>query len=207
MRALPCTILAAAVLSAGAAVAAADDAMGDMAPYPDLAHASRAEVAQARRLWHGTLVSARRRFPSYAAARARGYVRDHRRWTRPLVFHLRKRAFDTDGALLDARRPEALVYWWPAHGRPVLLGFMYRVPAGRPPAFGGAILAYHGHMAGGHMGATQMTHVWLTRGLRTAYARCLPVAALERAIPAFQYATPGHSPSGPEAEPCKEMTS
>jgi hypothetical protein len=204
MRVLLPSLLAAATIAAAPASATADG-MGDMAPYPDLAHASRTDVTQARRLWHGTLVAAGHHFPSWSAARAAGYVTLGIHPRRPVIYHLRKRAYETDGAVLDPRPPEALVYWLPRHGSPVLLGFMYRVLAGRPPAFGGDIFAYHRHSESGHMGATQMTHVWLAHSLRSAYARCLPVAALERAIPAFHYAETAHRERHPESAPCKEM--
>jgi hypothetical protein len=199
MRVLTCSVLAAAALAAGAW--AEDHHMGPMAPYPDLAHASRAHKGQARTLWRATLRSAQQRFATYSAALAAGYVHWHRDWARPLVFHLRKGSYNHDGRMLDARRPESLVYWWPEHGSPVLLGFMYRVGKGRPPELGGSILHYHRHASYGPW----MTHVWLTRSLKTAYARCLPVAALERAIPAFHYMPPHHGGSGPESAPCSMM--
>jgi hypothetical protein len=204
MRASLSILLAAAALLAGPAGAGADG-MGQMAPYPDLAHASRSDVTQARRLWHGTLTAARHHFPSWNAARRAGYAPLGLHPRRPVVYHLRSATYEGDGALLDPRRPESLVYWLPRHGSPVLVGFMYRVPAGRPPAFAGDILAYHRHTKDGHMGATQMTHVWLAHNLRSAYARCLPVDALERAIPAFHYARTAHPERHPESAPCKEM--
>jgi hypothetical protein len=204
MRVLLPTLLVAATVAAAPASATADG-MGEMAPYPDLAHASRAHVAQARRLWHGTHVAARHHFPSWSAARAAGYVPLGIHPRRPVIYHLRNRAYDDDGAVLDPRRPEALVYWLPRHGSPLLIGLMYRVPAHRRPAFGGRILSYHRHTRNGHLGATRMTHVWLARNLRSAYARCLPVAALERAIPTLRYAEDERASMHPESAPCKEM--
>jgi hypothetical protein len=203
MRVLLPTLAAAAALAAAPAGATADG-MSDMAPYPDLAHASSTSVAQARRLWHGTLSAAPHHFPSWTAARRAGYKSLGLHPRRPVIYHLRNSAYETDGAALNARRPESLVYWLPPHGNPVLVGFMYRVPANRRPTFGGSIIAYHRHMRDGHMGTTQMTHVWLTHNLRSAYARCLPVDALERAIPAFHY-TKTARPGSPESAPCKEM--
>jgi hypothetical protein len=192
-----------AAVPARSGPSAAGDDMSGMAGYPDLMRATRAQIRQARRLWRATLASARKRFPTYAAARAAGYRPLRRTWKRPLVFHLRSRVAERDGARLDPRAPEALVYWWPVGGRPVLLAFMYRVPAGRPPALGGPIIHYHSHVSRRGRAATQMTHVWLTRGLRSAYARCLPVAALERAIPAFHYTIPANHPTTGSTA-CKE---
>ena len=97
------------------------------------------------------------------------------------------------------------MYWLPRHGRPVLVGLMYRVPAHRRPAFGGRILAYHRHTSNGHPGATRMTHVWLAHKLRSAYARCLPVAALQRAIPTLRYAETQRASTHPESAPCTEI--
>jgi Spy/CpxP family protein refolding chaperone len=161
--------------------------------FPDLAAATAAQRAQARRLHRATLSSARRLFPTYAAARNRGFVRFPRNWRRPLVFHLRQRGYEQDGRVLDPSRPESLVYWWPRRGRPVLVGFMYRAPVGRRPSFGGPLLIWHGHdnTQTGRRGRTIMTHVWLTRDLRSALANCLPVPQLEAALPRFRYARPG----------------
>lgn len=203
MRVLISTLVAAAAVAAVPAAATADG-MDDMAAYPDLAHAAPAQVTQARRLWHGTLSAAPHHFSSWTAAWRAGYTSLGLRPRHPVIYHLRNRAYERDGAALDPRRPEALVYWLPRRGSPVLVGFMYRVPANRRPSFGGQILAYHRHMRDGHMGATQMTHVWLTHNLRTAYARCLPVAALERAIPAFHYAKTAR-PASHESASCEEM--
>lgn len=204
MRTLLPTIAAAAVF-AGLPVAATADDMGRMPAYPDLGRASTTHVAQARRLWHGTLVAARHHFPSWSAARRAGYVPTGIHPRHPVIYHLRNRAYDRDGRVLDPRRPEALVYWLPRRGHAVLVGFMYRAPAARRPAFGGRILAYHLHTRDGHLGATQMTHVWLAHNLRSAYARCLPVAALERAIPAFHHTDDPRAASHPESAPCEEM--
>jgi hypothetical protein len=204
MRVVP-SLLLAAVTALGGAAGAGADGMGQMAPYPDLAHASPAHVAQARRLWHGTLAAAPHHFPSWTAARRGGYRPLGLHPQHPVIYHLRNPAYEADGAQLDPRRPESLVYWLPARGHAVLVGFMYRVPAGKTPAFGAGVLAYHRHTKSGHMGMTQMTHVWLTRNLRSAYARCLPVDDLQRAIPAFRYATTAHPERHPESAPCKEM--
>jgi len=84
----------------------------------------------------------------------------------------------------------------------VLLAFMFRVPADDVPPFGSPVIGWHQHVrADGHVGATQMTHVWLTGDLRSAYANCLPVPALEAAIPAFRFSAPGEPPKH-ASEPC-----
>jgi hypothetical protein len=199
---LPTLLVAAAVAAVPAAATAGG--MGGVAPYPDLAHASRAEAAQARQLWHGTRSAAAHHFTRWSAAWRAGYTSLGLHPRHPVIYHLRNGAYERDGATLDPRRPEALVYWLPRSGSPVLVGFMYRAPANRHPQFGGRILAYHRHMKDGHMGATQMTHVWLTHDLRSAYARCLPVEALEHAIPAFHYVQTAR-PASHESAPCEEM--
>ena len=48
-----------------------------------------------------------------------------------------------------------------------------------------------------------MTHVWLTRDLRSALANCMPVAALEKAIPRYRYAPAGR-PLTHESQPCPD---
>src|SRR5262245_28815087 len=70
MRVLPPTLAVAAALASVPTGAAADG----MAPYPDLAHASRAHVGEARRLWHGTLSAALHHFPGWTAAWRSGYT-------------------------------------------------------------------------------------------------------------------------------------
>jgi len=161
--------------------------------FPDIPKASDVRRREARRLWHHTVASAKsERLRTYRNARASGYLRVPKARTRPLMFHLRRKDFDRDDRVLDVVRPESLVYWWPIRGQPVLLAFMYRAPADETPAFGAPLLGWHQHVtATGKVGSSQMTHVWLTGDLRSAYANCLPVQALEAAIPAFRFSTPG----------------
>lgn len=174
--------------------------------YPRLGAATAAQRRQAERLRRQVRRMARERFPSYRAARRLGYTRFNRRWGLPVVFHLRHGGYEDDGVLMRASRPESLVYWWPRRGKPVLLGFMFRVPGARRPGFGGPIPIYHSHPSpGGGKGATQMTHVWLTRDLRSAWSNCLPVRQLERQIRRFRYRKQGNGNSGPEARPCEKM--
>ncbi len=174
--------------------------------YPRLGAATPSQRAQAKALHRQVRRMARERFPSYDAAKRLGYTRFKRKWGLPVVFHLRHSGYEVDGVILRASRPESLVYWWPRRGKPVLLGFMFRVPAAYRPRFAGPIPIYHGHPSpGGGMGATQMTHVWLTRDLRTAWANCLPVRQLQKEIRRFRYRKQGNGNSGPEARPCKKM--
>ena len=130
MRVSFSTLVAAAAVAAVPAGATADG-MDDMAAYPDLAHAAPAQVTQARQLWHGTLSAAPHHFSSWTAAWRAGYTSLGLRPRHPVIYHLRSGAYERDGAALDPRRPESLVYWLPRRGSPVLVGFMYRVPANR----------------------------------------------------------------------------
>jgi hypothetical protein len=168
--------------------------------YPVLARATRARRAQARRLWRASLRAARERFPSYRAVWRLGYRRFNEKWRKPLIFHMRRSSYDHDGRWLDPRRPESLVYWWPVRGKPVLVAFMYRYPAGRRPRFGAPLFGWHTH---GPDTDNQMTHVWITRTLRTALANCLPVPALEAANRRFRWSRPGHG-GGHNTQRCPE---
>lgn len=170
--------------------------------YPGLAAASRAHRSQARTLWRNTLQAAAELFPFYESALALRFRRYPVKWKRPLLFHLRRDGYARDGVTLDPDRPESLVYWWPKQGAPILVGFMYRAPLGRPPAFAGKLLAWHSHTENGSRGDNQMTHVWLTNDLRSALANCLPVTELQKAIPRFRYSRPSHG-AGHEARRCR----
>jgi hypothetical protein len=174
------------------------------ATYPDVAGASTVDRAKAARLQRDVTYEARVRFPSYAATLRLGYVPFRgRAWRRPLAFHVRRRAYERDGRLLDPARPESLVYWWPRHGEPILVAMMFRLPGGRRPPSAGSIPIFHQHAnpETGRIGATTMTHVWLTPDLRSAFANCLPVVALQRAHPDFRYSTPGYDQAH-ETLPC-----
>ena len=153
-----------------------------------------------KRLWRATLRDTPRRFPTYQAARRAGFRRTVKdAWKRPLVFHLRHDGYNRDRNALDPKRPESLVYWWPARGRPVLIGVMYRAPAGgRVPR---GILQWHRHAEDGHLGVTKMTHIWLTGGIASAAATCLPVPQLEREVRRFRYRWMG-TYGAMETRPC-----
>jgi hypothetical protein len=167
--------------------------------YPDLDKASPRARAQARRLWKRTRRAAAHRFPTYRAARSLGYTRYSRELKRPLVFHLRHAGYDHDGIWLNARRPESLAYWWPPKGRPVLIAYMYRMPPGAWPRYAKPLLGWHAHERGGVL----MTHVWITRKLRSAIANCMPVAALEAANRKYRFSPPRQGYSR-ESHPCGE---
>jgi len=174
--------------------------------YPSIEKASASQRAQAADLRRRVHRTAREQFPTYRAARARTFRRFSKSWKRPLVFHVRRKRYEDDRHTFSARRPESLVYWWPRRGDPILLGYMFRVPAGSRPAFAGPIPIYHRHPgANGELADTQMTHVWLTGDLRSAWANCLPVEQLEKAIPRFNYEKPRSGVSGAEAVPCEPV--
>jgi hypothetical protein len=167
--------------------------------YPELHEATPRARTQARALWRRTLGAARGQFATYDAARALGYERLPRKLKRPVVFHLRRPAYDHDRRRLDARRPESITYWWPRRRSPVPVAFMYRMPRGAWPAYAKPLLGWHSH----NPAAPLMTHVWLTGTLRTAIANCMPVEALEAANPAFRFSEPRQGYSR-ESHPCDE---
>src|SRR4029079_4961616 len=82
--------------------------------YHNLSAAPAQDVADAQRLWQRSKASAKRRFGTVAAPRARGYkgnVKNVHR-PKPFFFHLRNTSYHHDGRELDPRRPEAVVYWY-----------------------------------------------------------------------------------------------
>jgi hypothetical protein len=167
--------------------------------YPDLSRATPARRAEARRLWRSSVRESRGRFATYRRARRLGFKPlPGLPSRRPQLFHLRHPGYTATPGSFDARRPESLVYWNPPRsGEPVLIAFMYRVRPGSRPRFAAPLLGWHSHRAG----ASQMTHVWLTGALRSALANCLPVAALEAAIPRYRFDPAGVSTSL-ESIPC-----
>jgi hypothetical protein len=169
--------------------------------YPDLSRATAARRAQARRLWRASLRESRGRFASYGRARRLGF-RPLRGLPsrRPQVFHLRHSGYAATPESFDPRRPESLVYWNPSpSGKPVLIAFMYRLQAGFRSRFAAPLLGWHSH----RVGASQMTHLWLTGDLRSALANCMPVAALEAAIARFRF-DPAGAATSHESVPCPE---
>jgi hypothetical protein len=216
VRLLLCAL--AAILAASAPAAAAYHppvklgATHTHGGFPDLRAASAGERANGRVLLWTMRRVARLRFPTLAAARSLGYRKGPRssfigmELRRPGVrspfVHYRNAVYDRDGRVLDPERPEALVYWQPRGGEPVLVGFMFRAPSLQPapdPHGVGSLLNWHAHAACdpvrepgnalqfatdrcssgiAHHGATQMTHVWLARDLRTGFAGSVPAREL-----------------------------
>ena len=176
--------LGAALLSAGLAAAntgMSGDEMdqmhaGNTADYPDLAKASPANRARARRL-HLRTNAARSRFDTLQKARRRGYTSqlvDRNRVRCPGLVHLRKAGGSFRGKLLDPTAPQALVFWCSSEHAFRAVASMYRAPAGSMPPLWGGLLGWHRHT----MGGTWMTHVWYVRHTREALANCAPFDAL-----------------------------
>jgi hypothetical protein len=172
---------------------------------PDLMMGSARARAQVTRLWRGSRSAARRRFSSYSRALALGYRPwpQKRGWKPPMLFHVRKAAYERDGRQMDPQRPESLVYWWPRKGAPILVAFMYRSPASRGwPAFGKPLLGWHAHMGmHGKLGATIMTHVWMTDDVTSGLANCMPTKALAAAHGRYRFSKPTHSLTM-DSKPC-----
>lgn len=142
------------------------------ADFPDLAAAGAADLTEAREILRRVHAAAGTRFADYRDARAAGFDRFRGRgWVRPLVFHMRHAGYSEDERVLDARHPESLVYWWPADGRPQLVGMMFRAPPARVEQGMPALLMWHQHRneRTGELGDSAMTHVWLTTDLQTAF--------------------------------------
>jgi hypothetical protein len=174
--------------------------------YADVGSATPAARAEARRMLRRVRRVARRQFPSYRAARRQGFRTGHRLRRFPGISHAKHSRYITDGRILDARRPESLVYWRTRSGRRILLAFMFKAPAGPRPAFAGTIPVWHRHERNGHLGDDQMTHVWLTRGIRAGFANCMPVPELEAANPRFHFTRPARARKEPDSSPCPQTT-
>jgi len=154
--------------------------------YADFGSASLAERKQARALHRRVLKTWSGITP--ARAKLRGFHRPP--GSKPVVgfmYHMYNQRYERDGRLFDAKRPESLVFWRRADGDSVILGSMFRVPPGRRPSFAGPVPSYHGHADATGKIPNQMTHVWMTKGPKMAWANCLPVGQLERYNPAFKW--------------------
>jgi hypothetical protein len=146
--------------------------------------ASPGQRAEVREHLARARATARASFPSFAAARAAGYVyaprsfdkqKDHDYW------HLSRPDYMEDANYVDPAAPETLMYWKNPGGKPVLMAFVYRVPRSEPnPPLGGPIVQWHLHTANGRLGRLKMTHVWLIDSLRNAFQHELPRTAVER---------------------------
>lgn len=114
-------------------------------------------------------------------------------------------AYHRDGRLLDAERPETLVYLAQRDGTKRLIGVMFLMPPGQPgPRIGGALTAWHAHEGLCFSGTTgmltgvagrggacnggdiqqartgDMLHVWLEDNPNGVFAERLPLATLVR---------------------------
>jgi hypothetical protein len=174
--------------------------VGNEAPYPAVAEASRAHRGKARRLRLGTLRAAPK-FDAVQEAAQLGYVADPNLsplYT-PGLQHFRRNGVSSSGRRLYAPSPHALIFWCPSIGECRLAAFVYRVPPrGRPPTYGG-LLGWHRHAAN----YSWMTHVWLTGSTRTSLAQCAPFNALRDRDPLLIW-----EPYQPDVsifdEPCPE---
>ena len=140
--------------------------------YPDLASATARERRQAGQLWRASKRSAKRLFPTPAAARRRGYDGHPQRVKRPrpFFFHFRNNDYVRDGREIDARHPEAIVYWYDPPKPMILVAFMYRAREHHEPGFGGDIIPWHSHCDGWSV----VMHTWFTKDLRSGFARLAP---------------------------------
>jgi hypothetical protein len=140
---------------------------GHAVPPPDIVNATPQQRAEAETLLARSKEAAAA-IPSITAALQAGYVLHPGSQASPL-FHATNCDTWFDDRVLDPSRPESLVYLNLGGGRlPVLLAFMFRVSAFHPPpALGGPIVRWHMHPGGP---PTQMTHVWFTNRLESAYS-------------------------------------
>jgi len=171
--------------------------------YPDLSLATTAQKAAARRLLEHAR-AATVRWQSVMAARASGF-NTHLAKRAPGddsigYLHAEHRRYSADRHILDAKRPESLIYATQPGHRPVLIGVMFSVPRGvRGPTPAGPIDRWHSHlvcMEGTKRGlapvngrcprgarltqGSEMLHLWFTRDLRSAFAVHAPVPELCR---------------------------
>ena len=162
--------------------------------YPTVSIASPSQQAAARKLLRDLRTATQRWRDPGAAARAGFNTRRPRRKlgeTRVMWFHAEHRRWSHDGAYLNPRRPEVIIYA-DAPGKPlVLIGVMFSMPRGEHgPTPGGPITRWHWHRvcakgdkrgltpgpdgkcpAGATMrNGSEMMHVWFTYDLRSSYA-------------------------------------
>jgi len=119
------------------------------------------------------------RFARVDAALAEGYQGKAFRFGDWGPSHFRNRAFARDGAVLNAARPEGLVYLKLQDGRTVLLGAFFIAPRGQGPQPGGPITEWHHH---NEQGSTEMMHVWTFGHPDGPFGRSLTREALRAAI-------------------------
>jgi len=96
--------------------------------------------------------------------------------------HFRHRANRRDDRVLDATRPEGLVYFRTQDGRTLLLGAFFVAPRGQGPRPGGPITEWHVHDPNAN---SEMMHVWTFGHPDGPFARSLGRDGVQAAI---QYA-------------------
>lgn len=96
--------------------------------------------------------------------------------------HFRHRANRMDDRVLDATRPEGLVYFRTQDGRTLLLGAFFVAPRGQGPRPGGPITEWHFHNPEGR---GEMMHVWTFGHPDGPFARALGREGIQAAM---QYA-------------------
>ena len=175
-----------------------------LAQYPDLSLATVGQRRNAEHLlerlrattarWRTVRAARRSGFDTHLAKRAAGD--DSIGW-----LHAEHRRFSADRHILDARRPEALIYATQPGHAPVLVGAMFSVPRGlRGPTPAGPIARWHSHevcvrkdkrglaplpngscpIGTRRTQGSEMLHVWFTHDLRSAFAVHAPVPQLCR---------------------------
>ena len=114
-----------------------------------------------------------------ARARAMGY--SFRGWNGgcPDMVHARKRGTMFWGKVLDPSAPQSLMYWCGSDRKLVLAGAMFRAPGDVRPRSYGNLIQWHKHATS--RTANWMTHLWLTRDMRSTWATCAPFLAYEQA--------------------------
>jgi hypothetical protein len=107
------------------------------------AHGATADEVRAASDLYRETVAALARYADPTVAAADGY---EVAGIAGLDFHASNKAYEADGVVLDAARPETLVYAM-GPGGPVLLGAMFQMPAvDEPgPTVGGPLTVWHGH--------------------------------------------------------------
>lgn len=145
------------------------------------------------------------RYAQVTAGEADGY-----RQNKPFRFgtwgpaHYSNRTNGLDGGMLDAQRPEGLVYLKLETGETVLLGAVFRAPKGQGPRPGGPLTEWHSHECVTGMGnaarsvngqcppgttlvpaAGEMLHVWIFNNPDGAFAHGLTMEAIKAAVSQF----------------------
>lgn len=152
---------------------------GHMTPSEAHAQATPEQRAAAARLFDDVKAGIAR-FADIRVAEAAGFEQ-----SAPFRFgdwgpaHFRHRANRRDDRLLDAARPEGLVYFRTQDGRTVLLGAFFVAPRGQGPRPGGPITEWHFHNPEGR---GEMMHVWTFGHPDGPFARSLGRDGIQAAM-------------------------